>query len=679
MSINSSSLINVSISITNMTLLFCFLRLLVGLDMGPPNSWLAPHASSQMMPKSNTKPPKTPSTSPANQSPKTPPLSTRSRGSSLPGHMDKKSPDIIVERMRIRGSEGSPLYPISPLAKEEIDTDEKTEQDAKPKGHSLKRCPCGTSSGGQLWQLECKQCTQKWHSSCANLKGRLSKAMVESIDQWQCPWCFTSPYTPPRQHKSYKSTSKLQETVITDSMITEISESLSEALSTELKDLFVKNDKRFDSLKVDLEQLSAKVNAFGTEISRPISDHLQDFHVTEPEFNCEEPEPVTEYRNNFLPEDSATEIKNYLKENISLFRKSKGRSTLVFGEEYAYSGSKDKPMSKTIPAPLVNLVDKITESYSLTGNMIPNSVLVNHYPGKLNGNSPASELPAHSDDELEIEPGSSIYTYSCGGTRTLTFTSKHSESSNSVDAFNNSLYVMTKQSQAFHKHQMLDTDACEERFSITLRHVNKLNRRSMLLVGDSNTKEVKFGAGRGSVGEKYPGKRLQSSRIANIDPAKCTEYANVIVVCGTNDLRPAEVQGNPSVYIKNLVCCLEGKLEQIRLLSNAKIFFMPVLPTRDARMNKLITEFNQCVIESKFMHRLNIWMPPVYSLLDQRHLLDNKLTRDGDSIHLGNFGITKFVRLIKEAVYHRERAELNSVNQQRYPETPSTGLHRPVR
>ena len=106
---------------------------------------------------------------------------------------------------------------------------------------------------------------------------------------------------------------------------------------------------------------------------------------------------------------------------------------------------------------------------------------------------------------------------------------------------------------------------------------------------------------------------------------------------------------------------------------------MPVLPTRDARMNKLITEFNQCVIESKFMHRLNIWMPPVYSLLDQRHLLDNKLTRDGDSIHLGNFGITKFVRLIKEAVYHRERAELNSVNQQRYPETPSTGLHRPVR
>ena len=153
----------------------------------------------------------------------------------------------------------------------------------------------------------------------------------------------------------------------------------------------------------------------------------------------------------------------------------------------------------------------------------------------------------------------------------------------------------------------------------------------------------------------------------------------MIVVCGTNDLRPAEVMGNPSVYIKNLVCLLKEKLEQIRLLSNAKIFFMPVLPTRDSKMNKLITEFNQCVLDSDFMSRLNIWMPPVYSFLDQRRLLDNKLTRDGDPIHLGNFGITKFVRLMKEAVYHRERTESSSDKQLGYPGIPRTGLPRPVR
>ena len=106
-------------------------------------------------------------------------------------------------------------------------------------------------------------------------------------------------------------------------------------------------------------------------------------------------------------------------------------------------------------------------------------------------------------------------------------------------------------------------------------------------------------------------------------------------------------------------------------------------PTRDSKMNNLICRYNTSVFNSEFRRRLGVTMPPLYSFLDHKQLLNLKLTRDGDTYHLGDQGLNKFVRCIKDAIYCREHAykvserentEWKSVRQQGIP-----NMQRPVR
>ena len=588
-------------------------------------------------------------------------------------------------------SSPDPAENTSPLEPEQNNDSIDPQEPDKKKGHSLQRCPCGVSSGGKSWVLECTQCTQKWHNGCANLKGDIPKGLIDSIDQWQCPWCYTCPFTTPPKHRSSKASSDIKAIVVTDTLIERVEESVKSALSNEVQTMLSDHSKAIlDTIGPQLESIVKQTVSkeivsikpcFPTEVISPDDVNIS----APPELTCDEPEPTTSYKTDFLPLQTAVEVDNLLRQSLpSSGKKFKGRSTFSFGAQYTYKGSTQKPRHKDIPPVLTKLIQKITEDYQLPDELVPNSVLVNYFPGKETANAAPSELPAHSDDELEIEPGSTIYTYSCGATRKITFTGIHSETTSSVDVVDNSLYSMSKRSQAFHKHQILDVESCEERFSVTMRHVNEKNTRSILLVGDSNTKPVQFGSGKGKVGEKYPGARIKAARIKNIDPAACTEHSNIVIACGTNDLRPQEVKGNPADYLTDLVTCLKDKVEQINLLNpKGKIFFLPVLPTRDSQMNKYVTAFNKAVLNSTFVKKLNIWMPPLYSFLDHKQLLNLKLTRDGDTYHLGDQGLNKFVRCIKDAIYCREHAykvserentEWKSVRQQGIP-----NMQRPVR
>ena len=104
---------------------------------------------------------------------------------------------------------------------------------------------------------------------------------------------------------------------------------------------------------------------------------------------------------------------------------------------------------------------------------------------------------------------------------------------------------------------------------------------------------------------------------------------------------------------------------------------MPVLPTREVEMNRYIEHFNELLLHDRYLrHTLGVWMPALYSFLDNRRLLDLKLTRDGDTIHLGSIGMSRFVRLIKDSIYHRERVE-RSVRQQGNSRPPGGGFYKP--
>ena len=142
-----------------------------------------------------------------------------------------------------------------------------------------------------------------------------------------------------------------------------------------------------------------------------------------------------------------------------------------------------------------------------------------------------------------------------------------------------------------------------------------------------------------------------------------------MLVCGTNDLRP---QYNPN--IPDLVNLLTSRVSEICTLNpKAKVFVMPVLPTRNIEMNRNIMPFNIGVLRWIRSSRFNITMPDVSSFLDNSGLLASSFTRNGDSIHLGKRGISKFVSIIKLEIFRKF-----SFERQQRPKTSRVGAKAPT-
>ena len=125
---------------------------------------------------------------------------------------------------------------------------------------------------------------------------------------------------------------------------------------------------------------------------------------------------------------------------------------------------------------------------------------------------------------------------------------------------------------------------------MTIRQVNLDNNRGLLIVGDSNTKQIEFGSGKGKVGDRYPGKRVKAATIDDINPSVCSQHRNITLICGTNDLRPGGQQPDIQKLVKSYAC----KVQQIKKINpQCNVFVFPVLPTRDYQMNRYVTMFNR--------------------------------------------------------------------------------------
>ena len=98
---------------------------------------------------------------------------------------------------------------------------------------------------------------------------------------------------------------------------------------------------------------------------------------------------------------------------------------------------------------------------------------------------------------------------------------------------------MTRHSQDFYKHSMDSEEDLPDgiRYSLTFRAIHWSNFNSTALIGDSNFGQIKFGVGKGKVGESTPGLRFWTPTIDSIDPLSCTSYKNVVLMVGTNDLK----------------------------------------------------------------------------------------------------------------------------------------------
>ena len=280
-----------------------------------------------------------------------------------------------------------------------------------------------------------------------------------------------------------------------------------------------------------------------------------------------------------------------------------------------------------------------------------NSVLINFFP------TSDCFISRHADDEPVILANSDIVTLSIGGSRTIRFKQSHPVNDNSPDVdmevTNNSIYSMTRSSQAWYQHEVLPSQINEERFSLTFRSLDPKFRRSVAILGDSNTKDIQFGEGSGRVGASYPGKRVATPKASKINVNECIGYSNIFVCCGTNSLRCEDVKNDRDIY--KAVDELQLKLRGIKqLCPKSKIFVSPVLPSRIPQMNGNIMMYNEIVDSMLRKYFPDIWFKDVYSFLDSQDLLSTKFTRANDKIHLGPRGIAKFVSHIKLCVFSRE-------------------------
>ena len=329
---------------------------------------------------------------------------------------------------------------------------------------------------------------------------------------------------------------------------------------------------------------------------------------------------------------------------------------MSFGEKYHYTGAGSSKSSEDIPPIFKEIIQRVTAEHNLKG--VPNSVLVNYYPKTNAEDTATSYLPYHSDDERVIAPGTDIITITLEATRQLRFKSIHNpeEDDQVLEPVHNSMYAMTRSSQAWYKQGIEKSEESDERFSVIMRCVSELNRRSLLIIGDSNTSNITFGSGKGKVGETYPGERTKAARIKDIDPASCIGYSNVMIVCGTNDLREKYISSDRDIV--QLVDLMRSKLTLIKQISpSTKVFVCPVLPTRRVMMNKGIVRFNTLCEEMIINCFDCVWFPSVWQFVDNKGLLSFKLTRPNDDIHLNEKGIAMLVRKFKLWVFEREAKE----------------------
>ena len=440
-----------------------------------------------------------------------------------------------------------------------------------------------------------------------------------------------------------------------------------EAIQTSIKNL-KENDshlKTLDSINNKLAELKLDINCFKNSRSSNVS--TPEHELPMPLFNIGSPAPcetdqeqllldaqkhvseddpkskhMMSYVSEFVDAKLNSELLAFLDKQKEAFDSNteNGHGVLSFGEPYQYPGAKaEKPKSTDFPDILVDLVSKIKEE--CPGTTI-NQCLINRYT---DGNS---FLPKHSDNEQSLVHDSSIFTVSLGGECSVKFTKKGQLEGEVVETIEGcSLYVMSKQSQFLWDHRIdKSTDKRDLRYSVTFRYVSR-STNATLIIGDSNTRFLRFGAGKGTFGHKLPGKRLECFTIDQLDPALCVGYKNVVVHCGVNNIK----RGGGDV--KHWANELTKKLKNIcEICPYSKVIVSPILPTRSSWLNNRAMEFNSLLFRYCNANT-RVSALDFDSFVDEEGLLNKqfcRFKRPDDPIHLGSSGIFKLSRAIAHKI-----------------------------
>ena len=142
--------------------------------------------------------------------------------------------------------------------------------------------------------------------------------------------------------------------------------------------------------------------------------------------------------------------------------------------------------------------------------------------------------------------------------------------------------------------------------------------------------------------------------VKDIKPAKCMSYKNIVVMCGTNDIKHDEVKEED---VTEIYRHYKGKLEQIRSLNpKCNLFVCPVLPTRCPDKNRKVKLFNDLIFSDLVQTNINVNLVEGFGYFYDR---GNGLLRedlhdrrtDTDVLHINGKGYSILVRNIKTSIF----------------------------
>ena len=419
------------------------------------------------------------------------------------------------------------------------------------------------------------------------------------------------------------------------------------------------NKLNFDSIKQELDSLKNSIDNFrnvipGTESEcvSPYSDSLHNnpdsntFNDGDVKRKILDLPPFDDCIDDFLDKDEIKELTDYF--DGCTFTDENGHGTIKYGESYTYNGSRNA--SVEMPPIVGKLMSKLNEHHIGEGAPELNQCLVNKYVG---ANSFMSE---HSDDERSIERDSSIFTISLGQIRTIHYRNVISGESRSLRPEPGSMYTMSRLSQEYIRHRIDKEEGADDvRYSLTFRSLSWRNHNRTILMGDSNARNIKFGNTVGTMGKSIPGKQTDAFTIDQLDPIKCIAFNNVVLHCGINNIKSKHI--NSDNDLRDLYQQFKCKVEDIRRVNKrCRILVSPILPTRLPGLNKRAMYYNNLLFND--LARSNLRVEFVYGyndLLDGEGLLDAKLARFHDYLHLNASGVGFMARCIKNLIFIKKK------------------------
>ena len=228
-----------------------------------------------------------------------------------------------------------------------------------------------------------------------------------------------------------------------------------------------------------------------------------------------------------------------------------------------------------------------------------------------------------------------------------------------------SVLVTTRRAQDFWTYNV-EKDAGIETsnvsYTLTFRHVAPHFINSTVIIGDSNTRFMSFGEGRGRFGVWLPGKRLEAFCIEDIpNPVEIGPYRNIVLHVGVNNIKRRDRRSNTSLANE-----LDNKCKEIlELYPRSRIYLSLLLPTKLESLNYRAKELNNMLIEISHSNRNVFIIEHLRSLLCNssgflkpgmgRFDKGKNVPLDSDSLHLGIRGIRILAKTIKEAILPRNR------------------------